>query len=154
MTDLLQKTVVRVSDRGELVVIEIGNLSWSLEFVTALELAALIKREARFAKASAGDDSFRHNVGGVLHDAAAEKKFVSRFRRDLPDRLAMKNVSVKARGQVVHVQIRHTDIGLPYQVAAKVSQWIRIHGKVARNAAGETSHWSKLVRKETLEASR
>lgn len=145
---------MKVSDRGELVVLEIGNCAWSIEFVTALELAALIQREARYAKASAGDGSFRHSVAGVLHDASAAKNRATRFRKELPERLAKKNISVLARGQVVHVRIRHTEIGLPYGAASKVAQWIRIHGKIARNAAGETTHWSQLVSRHALEARR
>jgi hypothetical protein len=150
LTELLQRTAVKVSDRGELVVLQIAGSSWTLEFATALELAALMKREARAAKASAGDDSFRHNVAGVLHDAAAEKKFVSRFRRVLPERLALKKISVKAKGQIVEVRICAARMGTPYQAAAQIAQWLRLHGKVARNTAGERAHWSRLVRPDSL----
>lgn len=146
---MLTRELVKVSDVGELVVIQFGGFKRSLEFVTALELAAMIKREARYAKASAGDDSWRRSSVAVLHDAAAEKR--PRAKR-LPERLAAKQIEVRARGQIVNVRIGGTAIGLPYSQAPKIAQWIRVHGKLARNAAGERAHWSRLVNAEVLVA--
>lgn len=150
---MLTRELVKVSDVGEVVVVEFGTFTRSLEFVTALELAALIKREARYAKASAGDDGWRRSSVAILHDANAEKRVTGR-RKALPERLKLKDIEVRAIGQIVSVRIGGTKIGLPYTQAPKIAQWIRVHGKAARNAAGEKKHWSKIVRPEVLEARR
>lgn len=149
MTEILSSHAVRVSDVGETVVVEFGDFSRTLDFVTALELAALIKRGARYARASAGDEGVRRNVAAVLHDAAAAKR--KGPHQALPERLLLKEIRVLARGQVVSVHLGRAEIGLPYVAAGKISQWIRIHAKLARNSAGEKAHWSQLVRPETLQ---
>jgi hypothetical protein len=52
LTELLQKRAVSVDHQGEVVTLKVSDVTWSFEFVVALELAAMIKREARYAKAS------------------------------------------------------------------------------------------------------
>lgn len=150
---MLTPQKVQVSDVGEQVVIEFGDFRRTLDFVTALELAALIKREARYAKASAGDTGWRRTSVAILHDAAAEKARAPRARA-LPERLKAKQLDVRAVGEMVMLRVGFIEIGLPYVMAPQVAQWIRVHAKAARNTAGEKAHWSKLVRPELLEARR
>lgn len=150
MTELLQKRAVSVENQGELVILKISQVTWTLEFVVALELAAMIKREARYAKACAGDEGVRRHVSGVLHDAAAEQKRPARATR-LPASLKARDIEVKAEGQVVKVRLGDRSLGLPYVAAPQIAQWLRIRGKMARNAAGEKQHWSKIVRPTVLE---
>jgi hypothetical protein len=58
---------------------------------------------------------------------------------------------VTAKGSVVSVRLGDRCLGLPYVAAPQIAQWLRIRGKLARNAAGEKAHWSDLVRPEVLE---
>jgi hypothetical protein len=148
---MLQRQAVAVMNVGELVVLTIGDFKRSLEFATALELAALMRREARYAKASAGDSAWRHNCAAVLSDLAAESRLQAKRAR-LPERLNREQISVKAEGQIVRVTFGRTTAGIPYIVAAQIAQWLRLRGKIARNAANESAHWTKLVRPDSLEA--
>jgi hypothetical protein len=150
LTKLLQKRAVSVENEGELVILMISGMTWSLDFVVALELAAMMKREARYAKASAGDEGVRRHVAGVLHDAAAERKHSGRAKR-LPERLKARNISVNAEGSIVKVRLGTSVLGIPYVAAPQIAQWLRIRGKIARNSAGEKAHWSKLVQPNVLE---
>jgi len=150
LTSLLRPGVIAVEARGELVLLRIGDFRASLEFSTALELSVALKAEARAAKRSAGDDSHRYSTMGALHDAAAEKARPSRFAAKLPERLAAKALRVTQEGALVALTINRTTARMPYQAALQLSQWLRVRGKEARNAAGESAHWSQIVTGEAV----
>lgn len=142
---MLTKHTYRVSDRGELVVLAIGNWSCSLEFAIALGLAAMLKREARYAKASAGLAGWhRHGAMGVLRDLNAPKWKQERWRK-LPERLARKHIHVHAVGQLVCVKIGAATIEMPWPDTQKLSQALRVHGRLARNVGGETASWAEIA---------
>lgn len=144
-TNLLQRTVCAVVCRGELVAAQFGNITFTLEFQTALELACALKLAARQAKIIAGDRGKWYRTLGTLTDLNAVKVKPSRFGRSLPERLALKDLAVRHEGQIVYLRIGRTELGIPYQAAATIAQWFRLRAKEARNAAGEGAHWSKLV---------
>lgn len=141
---LLQKAGYCVSDRGELVVLEIGSFRVTLEFQVALEVSAMLRREARIVKVAAGHDFHRRNVMGVLRDASAKVR-ASRWNRELPARLARRQIRVEADALLVNLTIGKATASLPYPDAQKIAQALRVHGKLARNAAGERAHWAQLA---------
>lgn len=150
MTSLLRPGVIAVEARGELVLLQISDFRASMEFSTALELSAALKSEARAAKRCAGDDSHRYSTMGVLRDAAADAPRPSRFAAKLPERLAAKSMRVAQEGSLVALTINRVTARMPYQAALQLSQWLRVRGKEARNAAGEAAHWSQIVTGEAV----
>ena len=142
---LLQKAHVAVSTRVELVVLAIGNVTWSLEFDLALQISAALKHHARVAKACAGDDSRIFAVAGILHDASAPKTRRQRWAEALPERLRGRDVAVNNRGQLVTLRIGPTTATIPYKDAQRIAKWLRMRGKQAKNRTGERAHWSQIV---------
>lgn len=140
---MLLKQGYQVSDRGELVKFELAGLARSLEFVTALQLSAMLRREARFAKAASGNRGYLARMHGVLTNAEAPRWKQARWGK-LPELLKMKNLSVSHEGALVCLQIGNTVAKLPYDNAFEISQALRVHGKLARNFAGEKAGWQKL----------
>lgn len=63
---LLQKQRISVQTEGELVVLELGNVTVKLEHPTALQLAAWLRAQGQVAKRRAGDFSAHWNVIGTL----------------------------------------------------------------------------------------
>ena len=145
MTALLRKSYVAVEVSGELVLLGVGGFKVSLEFQPALELAAALRSEAAVAKRIAGDDASRKNVLGVLTNATPEKQPVSRFRKELPARLAARDLAVRHAGTNVEIHFGRQVMTLGYRDAMRVAQWLRVRGKQARNAAGERTHWAQLA---------
>jgi len=55
-------------------------------------------------------------------------------------------IRVDHEGDLVVVQIGSSTMKLPYEVAIQFSQWLRVHGKAAKRAAGDMSrHWSAIA---------
>jgi hypothetical protein len=55
-------------------------------------------------------------------------------------------IKVDHRGDLVIVQIGSSTMELPYEVALQFSQWLRVHGKAAKQKAGDLSrHWSAIA---------
>lgn len=146
MTDLLRKTKIEVAARGELVVLTLGNLDFSIEFPLALALAASMRYHAAIAKANAGHEGRGLHVFGVLTDASAPAMRRRRFANSLPELLNPRGLDVRADGALVVVTIGRTTARLPYKTARIISQWIRVRGKEAKTSAGEPAHWSKIGR--------
>jgi hypothetical protein len=141
---LMMKMDFKVSDRGELVAFELAGFKASFEFADALGLSALLRREARFAKASTGARGWQNRMHGVLTDAGAPKWKQSRWSR-LPDLLRLKKMRAYCEGQIVCLRIGSILIKLPYDAAFELAQAFRVHGKLARNFAGEKAHWVPLA---------
>jgi len=146
VSDLLQPTACAVTCHGELVGLSFGNVSATLEFQVALQIAAAMRHEARFAKATAGFAQWRTiRSVGVLHDASAKKPKRKRFMEKLPGMLHVRDISVCAIGQVVSLRLGRSTIGIPWETALQVSQWIRVRGKEAKRNASEQAHWSTFT---------
>lgn len=145
MGALLQSSHLAVSTAGELVLLSVRDLSVSLEFQPALELACAMRMEAAVAKRIAGDDTSRKTMFGVLSNGTPERAPQSRFRRALPERLAARDLKVRHVGQTVEVHFGRQVLTLGYKDAIRVAQWIRVRAKEARNAARERAHWSELA---------
>lgn len=61
------------------------------------------------------------------------------------DLLKQERVAVHAEGEMVVMQFGNTTIKTHYTSAFQISQMIRLHAKVAKRTAGDTSrHWSVL----------
>ncbi len=147
---MLTKQNFIVQDKGELVVFKLGNLEFSFEFQVALEISAMLRREARYAKLTAGFDAKKRTVMGVLEDAAAPKKRESRWRKALPERLKARQIIIEAVGTVVKARFGRTIANFDFRGAFQISQALRVHGKLARNAAGEKANWADLVKDRVL----
>lgn len=142
--DVFTPQLVSVTSRGALVILAIGNVVRSLEFDVALRVAEEMSQAAKLAKRKCGDASRRYRTAGTLHDATAEKEAVSRFNRSTPERLS--EIEAYTDGFVVNLRVGRDILGIPYEAALTISQWIRLRAKEARNAVGETAHWSDLVK--------
>jgi hypothetical protein len=138
---MYQATFVQIAQAGELVVVQVGNLSWSLEFDKALKLSAQMMAAGRVAKRADGNDTHRYRMAGSMVDANAVKQ--SKFAAKPPP--VEKRASAIPNGTIVVVTIGGTSMDIPYEAAFQIAQWLRVHGKEARNAAGETAHWSKIA---------
>lgn len=145
MGALLQQSHLAVSTAGELVLLSVLDLSVSMEFQPALELACAMRMEAAVAKRIAGDDASRKSVFGVLTNGTPERAPQSRFRRALPERLAARDLKVRHVGSTVEVYFGKRVLTFGYKDALRVAQWLRVRGKEARNAARERAHWSELA---------
>ena len=52
---------------------------------------------------------------------------------------------VKAEGELVVMTLGNVEVKLPYETALLLSQWLRVHAKVAKRTAGDLSrHWSAI----------
>ena len=67
--DLLKRERIAVSAEGDLVVMELGNVTLKLGYEDALQLSQWIRVRAKEAKRTAGDTSRHWSLIGQLHDA-------------------------------------------------------------------------------------
>jgi hypothetical protein len=143
---IARKMAVDVSQDGELVKLKIGELTYSLEFDLALRISALLLVEGRAARRIAlGVNAFpRFRSEGVLTDLNASKKRRKRWET-LATNLKNKDVSVVGQGATVSLRFGKQVMDLPWNGALAIAQWLRIHGKGARNQAGEKAHWSEIA---------
>lgn len=147
---ILRDQFVEVMTRGELVVLAIGNVSWSMEFHFALRVAAELQMAGRIAKQAAGDESRRYRVLGSLTNATPDDIRVSRFVRTLPTRLQSEQVGATICGTQVRLRLGRTTAVMPYENALQLAGWLRVRGKEARNRSGEKAHWSKIANTQAL----
>jgi len=140
---LLQKQGYVIAAKGELVVVAIASFSCTLEFQDAIGLSAMIRREARYAKASSGDRSRLHSSIGILSDAAAQKWRQARWRK-LPEQLKLKKLFVRHAGAMVTINIGRQGMTMPYNAAFEIAQQLRVYGKLARNHANEKAGWQRI----------
>ena len=63
---LLKKQRIAVTTEGELVVLELGNVTVKLDHSTALQLAAWLRSQGTVAKRRAGDFAPTWNIIGTL----------------------------------------------------------------------------------------
>lgn len=67
--NLLKQERISVVSEGELVVMQLGNVTVKLPYDTALLLSQWLRMRAKEAKRRAGDKSRHWSVIGTLHDA-------------------------------------------------------------------------------------
>jgi hypothetical protein len=142
---ILTQQKVEVDCIGELVVLSVGNVERSMEFHTAIRVAAEMREAARLIKRQCNDQSRRYRTAGSLHDASAPRLPVSKFNRTLPERVKDKDIDAGTDGFQVVLRVQNTYMAMPYDAALTISQWIRVRGKEARNHAGEAAHWSQFA---------
>jgi len=59
--------------------------------------------------------------------------------------LTPQKIEVFSRGEVVVLKIGNTELGMHYEDALRISQFIRLRAKEAKTLAGDTSrHWSAV----------
>lgn len=59
--------------------------------------------------------------------------------------LQRQRLSVEAIGDTVRLTIGNTHIDMPYETAIQLSTWMRVRGKEAKRAAGDSSrHWTAI----------
>ena len=57
--------------------------------------------------------------------------------------LRRERIAVDVEGDLVTMRLGNVEVKLPYETALTLSQWLRVRGKQAKRAAGDTSrHWS------------
>jgi hypothetical protein len=151
MSHLLTAHRIAVHTRGEIVVLELGNHHVSMEFVLALQLAAVLRHEARVIAKTLGL-RFRATAVGTLHDTSAPKPKRKRFIEKLPEMLCKRGLSVYGASTLVVLKANGLAAGLPFEVANTLAQWLRVHGKEAKRNAGEFAHWSRIAKPEAIAA--
>jgi len=66
--------------------------------------------------------------------------------------LTKTRIEVSTEGEIVVLRIGDSIIKLDYEAAIQISQWLRVNGKAAKRAAGDTSrHWSIICTPESLQ---
>lgn len=64
----------------------------------------------------------------------------------MPSLLTQQRLEVSTDGEMVAIQIGSSTLKLHYEDALKISQWIRVRAKEAKNKAGDRSrHWSAIA---------
>jgi hypothetical protein len=59
--------------------------------------------------------------------------------------LSRQRIAVDTEGELVKLAIGNAEIRMPYETAIQLSTWLRVRGKQAKRAAGDTSrHWSVI----------
>lgn len=160
-TALLQRTGVRVSDEGRFVRLQIGSGSLVMPYARAIALAQLMRLRAKDAKRREGDVGRHWSVLALVDaelelpaEAAPAGPFARRVRVivNAVRSLLSHGLSVRAaRGGMVYLRIGNTEIGLHYEAALQVSQWLRLHARRAKRAAGDRSRiWSSMGTLENL----
>lgn len=146
MTNIAKPTEVKVSRDGELVLLNIGDIKFSIEFDLALRISSALLVEGRIArKIQQGVNCFpRVRTSGLLVDLNAIKKRRSRFQK-LAERLKYKDIEVKNAGANVSLRFAKIKMDLPWNAALSIAQWLRIHAKMARNESGSMEQWSKIA---------
>lgn len=139
---IAQQMGVEVSTAGELVVLKIGNLGFSLHFATALKLSLELLESGRTVRRLFGQKT-NYRVAGALTDAAAEKVKPSRFAAKPPPEL--KDVGAEACGRLVRLRLGAINADMPFEAALAMSQWLRIRGKEARNSINEKENWHRIA---------
>lgn len=151
---ILQQLAVQVASVGEDVLLAVGSSSWRMHFETALLLSWRMRRAGKESKRFAGDVSRVFGVQGALHDAEkginAGQPFtpggVFPVNRNL---LRLDRISVKSERATVVVKLSDASMGLPYQAAFVIAQWIRLRAKESKVRAGDTSrHWSAIAQQD------
>lgn len=62
-----------------------------------------------------------------------------------PDLLTPQRIAVESQGENVLIHVGNSTLTLHYEDALKISQWIRLRAKQAKNRAGDMSrHWSAI----------
>lgn len=60
--------------------------------------------------------------------------------------LSPEKVSVSFSGEIVNITVGNSTLGMHYEDALKLSQWIRMRAKQAKREAGDSSrHWSAIA---------
>lgn len=68
-----------------------------------------------------------------------------------PGLLTPQHLEVSVEGELVAIQIGNSTMRLHYEDALKISQWIRMRAKQAKQRCGDVSrHWSALAVLEDL----
>lgn len=145
---MLTQQRIEVSSEGEHVKIVAGSSSFTLHYETAFVLSYLMAHFGQEAKRLSGDLGKRFRTMGVVHDAEkgpdAGQPFtpnkVYPVARDVLKRSSIR-VDLDAN-RLVAVHFGSAKLGLPYQVALTIAQWIRVRAKESKNRAGDVRHWS------------
>jgi hypothetical protein len=70
------------------------------------------------------------------------------------DVLRRQKIAVRQRGDRVVLEIADFGCTMDYETALKLSQWLRVNGKMAKRFAGDMSrHWSTIAILEDAEDS-
>jgi hypothetical protein len=144
LTNLLEATTVQVTQYGELVELAIGPEKWSMPFDVALSLAHALLTEGRVARKAAGYKGTNLRSSG-LFTAEDKPKFRQNRWQRIAAQLTKHRMHVQADGSNVDVTLGHSRYGVPFDAALTISQWLRIHGRAARNEAGEKASWVKIA---------
>jgi len=144
--------LVEVKSVGEDVVLAIGTWKRAMYFETAVLLAAWLDECAREAKAWTGNSKRMLRGVGTLHDSS-NKNWINAGQPFTPgkvfpvnrDLLKREQVSVRQDGGTVILTAGTAEATLPYEVALRISQWIRVRAKESQRRAGDVSrHWSAI----------
>lgn len=148
---LLTKQNLEVAAKGELVLLTVGNSTVSMHYTQALNLSTWVRTMARRAKRVAGRGSSIRSLGRITDLSAPTPKPLPNYRGTtaaihvVPSLLTFQEHNVRLLGRLVQVDLGSNQMEIHYQTALKLSQWLRVRAKEARNTAGDTRHWADIV---------
>jgi hypothetical protein len=143
------KQGVEVSSKGESVILRIGNVDLAMHYEHAFDVSRWIREEAAICKRATGRSKMVRTLG-IMTDANAKLKPLSLPSSGVAIHVkdkqrSWKRSDVVAQGRLVLIKIGNTTISLHFESALKISQWIRLRAKEARNRAGDIRHWSEIA---------
>jgi len=63
------------------------------------------------------------------------------------DLLQKQRIEVRCDGELVVLQVGNAELKMDHETAIQISTWLRVRGKEAKRAAGDTSrHWTVIGR--------
>lgn len=141
---------VEVRSEGEDVVLQVGNWSRRFSFEVATALSMQMDECARVARHWEGRRQRLLQANGTLHDAN-DDRYLTRGQpfHVLPqvnkDMLRLEQIDVRPRKGEIALEIAGATLGLPWQAALTISQWVRLRAKESQARAGDKRHWSKVA---------
>lgn len=71
----------------------------------------------------------------------------------MPNLLQKHRVEVRCEGELVVLQVGNAELKMDHETAIQISTWLRVRGKEAKRAAGDTSrHWTVIGRMDDVMA--
>lgn len=149
---LLTKGNLSVTSSGEDVFLNLGNQKLPMHYEHAMDISRWVRIEAGRIKSNLGLERTTRSLG-ILHDASAKPKRLAPRPRGPSIHIKRATYSwdrrdVYPNGRLVCIKVGPHVLSLPFRTALKVSQWIRVRAKEARNTAGDTRHWSEIGKVE------
>lgn len=140
----LLKQGVAVTNSGENVILQIGNTPITFHYEQALVLSRLIRSAAQQIRALKGGIRTVRSLAAVTEPEAYTPMATGQsIGIHVKEKMHVVNDNtVSINNSLVSVRISNHTFSTHYRNALKLSQWLRVRAKQARNTAGDIRHWS------------